>query len=158
MTEGDDKILSDADYMIAKEFMDSARTSCGCVLVYCVTGLHRAALLATAYVMDVNQSALLVTVESLAAKCGWILMMEGHRKQLVEFASQRNLLDRIDIESELLRAKTVAKTHQMSRAGEDEDDETLEGPYSDDALEDDAVKPRSDKAESGGLTTTTLLP
>lgn len=77
----------------AKQFIDSARKNGGRVLVHCELGMNRSITICLAYMVDGAGMKLLEAVESILGDRPNILTNQGFRKQLVEFAMKRNLLD-----------------------------------------------------------------
>jgi hypothetical protein len=81
-----------AHYARAKGFIDKAKDSGGRALVHCELGVNRSAALCVAYLMDLEQISLLRAVRQLQIDRPNILCNEGFRRQLVNFAMERNLL------------------------------------------------------------------
>jgi hypothetical protein len=62
------------------------------VLVHCMAGMNRSAAMVVALMIQHHNIALFPAVEGIVAKRGIILSNDGFRKQLVQFAKERNLL------------------------------------------------------------------
>ena len=80
-------------YDKAKQFINSAKEKGGRVLVHCELGMNRSITICLAYMVDGGGMKLLEAVESILGDRPNILTNQGFRKQLVEFAEKRNLLD-----------------------------------------------------------------
>lgn len=81
-----------AHYPRARGFIEKARETGGRALVHCELGVNRSAALCVAYLMDLEQMSLLRAVRQLQFDRPNILCNEGFRRQLVDFAKERNLL------------------------------------------------------------------
>lgn len=79
-------------YRCAKTFIDEAKDSGGRALVHCELGVNRSAALCIAYSMEAEQMSLLRAVRQLQIDRPNILCNEGFRRQLIDFAKERNLL------------------------------------------------------------------
>lgn len=80
-------------YDKAKQFIDTAKKNGGRVLVHCELGMNRSIAICLAYMVDGAGMKLMETVESILDDRPNILTNQGFRRQLVEFAMKRNLLD-----------------------------------------------------------------
>lgn len=81
-----------AHYARAKNFINRAQDSGGRALVHCELGVNRSATLCVAYLIDREQISLLRAVRQLQIDRPNILCNEGFRRQLIDFAKERNLL------------------------------------------------------------------
>ena len=79
----------------ARSFIDRARLDGGKAFVHCQMGVNRSATICAAYIMVDEQLDLLSTVEMMQKKRGLTLVNYNFRRQLVEFARNRGLLEKI---------------------------------------------------------------
>ncbi|ELU01778.1 hypothetical protein CAPTEDRAFT_222206 [Capitella teleta] len=81
-------------YGLAREFLDGAKASGGRVLVHCEMGVNRSAALCVAYLLEQTQMTLIQVLRLVKIDRPVLLLNDGFRKQLMNFAKDRSLLHR----------------------------------------------------------------
>ena len=80
-------------YPSVRRFVDSALSTGGRALIHCELGVNRSVTLAVAYLIDTEGVALTQAVRQLRLARPNMLRNEGFRRQLVQFAAERKLID-----------------------------------------------------------------
>lgn len=75
------------------QYIEQARKEGGRVLIHCVAGVNRSGLMCMTYMLDYLQEPLMKVLNIVLEKRGAFLSNPAFRKQLVEFARERDLLN-----------------------------------------------------------------
>lgn len=90
------------DYEITKHFreafsfIDKAKRNNGITLVHCQLGINRSATICIAYLMQHKNWSVLKTLQYVKDKRHILLSNKGFRKQLINWASCQNKLDKVN--------------------------------------------------------------
>jgi len=78
-------------------YLDNVKRVGGVALVHCALGINRSAAVCLAYIMTDRRLPLLEATRMLKNKRRIVLVNKAFQRQLIRFARNRNLLDRIDL-------------------------------------------------------------